>query len=113
MDENNDDQADIIRQHLEQHAKRMERIVQSRFNSVMDQLNKLAGEHQAMALRIFNIEKVIRAQAASNYYMSADLQFIRNELDALEHYLAESDTKLKAILIANDESKPTDKPKQD
>jgi septal ring factor EnvC (AmiA/AmiB activator) len=108
MDENNEE--DVIRKFLDQHAKRMERIVQSRFNSVMDQLNKLASDNQAMAVRIFNIEKVIRSMSAANYYNSQDLQFIRNELEALELYLAESDPRLAAILKASLEQKPPNLP---
>ena len=93
MDDNHDE--DIIRKHLELHAKRMEQIVQSRFNSVMDQVSKLHSESQAVIQRIFNIEKVIRSMTASNYYLAQDLQFLRNELEAFENYIAESDPKAK------------------
>jgi hypothetical protein len=105
MDENNNED-DAIRQYLEQHAKRIERIVQSRFNSMMDQVNKLASDNQVMAVRIFNLEKVVRSQSASISYMAGDLQFIRAELDALENYLAESDPTLKAIIDSTDAEPP-------
>jgi hypothetical protein len=115
MDENNDENNEI-RKFLEDHVKRVERIVQTRFNAVMDQVNKLANDNQVMTARVFNLEKVIRSQSAANYYIAADLQFLRNELDCLENYLSESDSALKAILNnsyltppSNDPQPPTTK----
>jgi len=87
-----------LKRFLDVHAKRMENIVQTRFNSMMDQVNKLATEHNALVAKFAIMEKLFRVQSAANAYVASDLLFIKSELDALENYLAQNDEKLKQII---------------
>lgn len=86
---------------LEDYTRRIERIVHNRLNQVMEQVNTLAQNHNKMVEQMNLLKNEVRTVLASNSHLITQFGLVLCELDALEHYLAQSDEGLKKLLEAN------------
>ncbi len=94
-DEHNDDP---MAQHLENITKKVERIVNGRMQSLAEQFVTVVNDIEELRHKLNSLESVINLHVKNNLYMTQTTNVLSMELDALEHYLANTDPVLKKLL---------------
>jgi hypothetical protein len=93
------DDEDPLAAHLDQISKRVEKIVNTRLQYYIEQFATLVGEFDALAKRVQNCETVINLQLQNSVFNSRSVGILKDELDALQAYLATKDVDLKKLLL--------------